>query len=155
MPLKRKRSDSHPAPSGPKGPRKGNNGYGTDEGGENENAEEEAVQQLGRLNSKEEVQQAMLILKEMQHQLLDEARRQRLAVEASDLQTQAESDEAGGFATVPNISQKRTAAPNGSNLTKKDLKNEANAVGVSSSSEGKDKGPQRLVVVKNDKLPLP
>ncbi|KZZ92918.1 UV-endonuclease UVE-1 [Moelleriella libera RCEF 2490] len=115
MPPKRKRNDAHQTPSAPaevpsrrssRRIRRNNH----DDGVEGKTGDD-ATHQLDKLSSKEAVAQAMQTLSKMEHKLLDDAKRQRLAIEASSIRTMTAKKGVNGDGAVPMTSSKRAAEP--------------------------------------------
>jgi UV DNA damage endonuclease len=117
-----------------------------------------SYQDGGALSSKEAVERARHTLSEMEHKLLDEAKRQRLAIEASDLASIAADEDANSADTVTHGSKKRPGAQSAAHLGEKKVKIEPGAPADGTSlddDEVGDRGPRRPPPVNSDRLPLP
>ncbi|KAG8420626.1 hypothetical protein J3459_010910 [Metarhizium acridum] len=112
------------------------------------------------LSSKENVERAMHNLWEMENKLLNEAKRQRLAIEASNLEAlAAKEDEAYGSQDVTKASIKYMDAVTTSTGTTRQTKsdNDINSVEETDSLENEvgERGAKRPPPVNSDQLPLP
>ncbi|KHN94931.1 UV-endonuclease UVE-1 [Metarhizium album ARSEF 1941] len=97
MPLKRKHSETHTTLPRAEAPRRRSTRRVKDEDGAQVGINQSRTKSADGLSSKENVERAMHNLWEMDNKLLDEAKRQRLAIEASNLEAlAAKEDEAYG-----------------------------------------------------------
>ncbi|KAG5979694.1 hypothetical protein E4U55_004851 [Claviceps digitariae] len=115
----------------------------------------------GPLSSKEGVERAMRKLSEMERKLLDEAKRQRLEIEASDLATVTAGEADNGANSAVNGSKKCRNVDSGSHANKTKIKVEADAPdeapdeGTPVDDESDVRGARRPPPVNSDHLPLP
>lgn len=113
------------------------------------------------LSSKVDVERAMHNLWEMEHKLLGEAKRQRLAIEASNLEAlAAQEEEAYAIEATANGSAKHISSAVSTNGTKRNgnIKTEsdvAEQAGSLDDDEVGDRGSKRPPPVNSNRLPLP
>ncbi|QPH04056.1 UV-damage endonuclease [Epichloe festucae Fl1] len=133
MPPKRKRAEPHPMPPAPEPARRRRSSRRIKEEDGHDKAHDKqadlvaSYQDGGALSSKEAVERARHTLSEMEHKLLDEAKRQRLAIEASDLASIAADEDANSADTVTHGSKKRPGAQSAAHLGEKKVKIEPGA----------------------------
>ncbi|KAK2616948.1 UV-damage endonuclease [Conoideocrella luteorostrata] len=151
MPPKRKRLDPDPTPNPPKR-RSGRRVKYEDT--KNAKFNENSGSQIDKLTSKEDIERAIHTLSEMEHKLSDEVKRQRLAVEASDLQDMATEDVDN---SVSRVAPKRSASQSKANLTEKKTKVGPNTPDGDASVDDEvgDRGSRRPPPVNSDRLPFP
>ncbi|GAB0144879.1 UV-damage endonuclease [Epichloe bromicola] len=125
MPPKRKRAEPHPVPPAPEPSRRRRSSRRIKEEDAHDKAHDKEADLVasnqvgGALSSKEAVERARHTLSEMEHKLLDEAKRQRLAIEASDLASIAADEDANSAETVIHGSKKRPGAQSAAHLGEK------------------------------------
>lgn len=144
MPLKRKRNGPPPAPSQPKpdAPRRSSRRNA-------KLADNSTDITASSLNSREAVERAVQDLSQMELRLQSEAKRQRLAVESSDLSMLSDADAAAS----------NTAAKNNADDAAKavvvDALADATVPDAASEGDIPEKGARRPPPVNSEKLPLP
>ncbi|KAG5935948.1 hypothetical protein E4U53_000320 [Claviceps sorghi] len=113
----------------------------------------------GALSSKEGVERAVRRLSEMEQKLHDEAKKQRLAIEASNLAngTTMEADASAGTDSAVNGAKKHVHAGSGSLVNEDQTKTEADEPDDAAplADESDERGARRLPPVNSDHLPLP
>ncbi|KAG5997747.1 hypothetical protein E4U54_002318 [Claviceps lovelessii] len=111
----------------------------------------------GALSSKESMEQAMRKLSEMEQKLLEEAKRQRLAIEASNLANGPLDEADRGPDSVVNGSKKCLRVDPGSLADETKIKVEADTPddGTPVDDELDERGARRPPPVNSDHLPLP
>ncbi|KAK9439988.1 SET domain protein [Metarhizium brunneum] len=160
MPPKRKHSETHSTLQRAEAPRRRSTRRVKDDDGIDAGFNESRAKYTDGLSSKENVERAMHNLWEMEHKLLNEAKRQRLAIEASNLEAlAAKEDEAYGSQDVTKSSIKCMDAVATSTGTARQTKsdNDMNSVEETASLENEvgERGAKRPPPVNSDQLPLP
>lgn len=96
----------------------------------------------------------MHTLSEMEHKLLGEAKRQRQAIEASDLVAPAAQDDTYGFQDATNGSIKCINTKSSPNTTAAQITDDLDE-DISPETEVGERGAKRPPAVNSDRMPLP
>ncbi|KAG6032666.1 hypothetical protein E4U41_007176 [Claviceps citrina] len=159
MPPKRKRAGPHPISPAPEPPcRRRSSRHAKQEDAGDKHVDSSARHRTdGALSSKEAVERALLTLSEMEHRLFDEAKRQRLAIEASNLANVTAGHGAEGTDGAANGSRSCLDSGSASLFSEEKIKVEACTAddGVDPDDEVGDRGSRRPPPVNSDRLPLP
>ncbi|KAG6282813.1 hypothetical protein E4U48_003082 [Claviceps purpurea] len=162
MPPKRKRAEPQPpSESSEPPPRRGRSRrVKADNTGDKEADLMARRRTGGALSSKEAVERAMLTLSKMEHRFFHEAKTQRLAIEASNLESMTVDVPADSTDSVDTGKNKSLDSDSGILLNEKRTKDEpdepdAPDEGVPLDDEVLERGARRPPPVNSDRLPLP